>query len=116
VYGLSDGVLCCLDLKTGEKLWKKGRLGHGQVLALPDQDLLVVSSDKGEIILVSVTRKGYEELGRFQAIEGKTWNVLVIAENKVCLRNGAEMAAFELLTQKTPDATTQSSERADSSR
>jgi outer membrane protein assembly factor BamB len=81
---------------TGKSLWKKGRLGHGQVLLLPDKDELLISSDTGEIILVSVDRDGYKELGRFQAIEGKTWNGPVIASGRLYLRNGEEMAAFEL--------------------
>src|SRR4051812_5281940 len=50
IYGLNDGVLCCLDLETGNQVWKKSRLGHGQMLLLADQDALLVSSDKGEII------------------------------------------------------------------
>ena len=102
LYGLNDGVLCCLDLETGKKLWKKGRLGHGQVLLLPDQDQLLISSDKGEIILVSVDREGYKELGRFQAVEGKTWNGPVLADGRLFLRNAAEMAAFEVNLQKSP--------------
>ena len=99
LYGLDDGVLCCIDLKSGERLWKKGRLGHGQVALLADQKLLVVSTDKGEVILISADRKGHEELGRFQAIEGKTWNGLVIANGILFLRNGEEMAAYELAPQ-----------------
>jgi outer membrane protein assembly factor BamB len=96
IYGLNDGILCGIDLATGRRLWKKGRMGHGQVLLLPDQHALVVSSDKGEIILVTVDRKGYTELGRFQAIDGKTWNGPVIAGGRIFLRNGEEMAAYEL--------------------
>lgn len=108
LYGLDDGVLCCIDLKSGERLWKKGRLGHGQVVVLADQKLLVVSSDKGEVILVSTNRKGYEELCRFQAIEGKTWNGLVIANGILFLRNGEEMAAYELTPQPPTSDSAQS--------
>ena len=98
LFGLNDGVLCCIDLASGERLWKKGRLGHGQVVLLANQDLLLVSSEKGEVILVSADRAGYKELGRFQAIEGKTWNGPVVAGNRVFLRNGEEMAVYELPT------------------
>ena len=96
LFGLDDGILCCLDLTNGERLWKKGRLGHGQVVLLSDQGLLLVSTDKGEIIFVSADRAGFKELGRFQAIEGKTWNGPVLANGRLFLRNGEEMAAFEL--------------------
>jgi outer membrane protein assembly factor BamB len=96
IFGLSDGVLCCLEVTTGMRLWKKGRLGHGQVLSLPDQRGLLISSDKGELILVSATRDGYEELGRFAALNGKTRNGPVLAGGRIFLRNGEEMTAFEL--------------------
>jgi outer membrane protein assembly factor BamB len=96
LYGLDDGILCAFDLATGERAWKKGRLGHGQILLLPEQYALVVSTDKGEIVHVSVTPKGYEELGRFKAIEGKTWNGPVLAGGRLYLRNGEEMAAYEM--------------------
>ncbi len=96
IYGLNDIILCCLDVETGEKLWKKSRLGHGQMLLLAEQDALLVSSDKGEIVLVAVNREGPTELGRFQAIQGKTWNGPVLVGNRVFLRNAAEMAAYEI--------------------
>jgi hypothetical protein len=99
IYGLNDGVLCCLDLETGNQLWKKSRLGHGQILLLAEQDALLVSSDVGEIILVSVNREGQKELCRFQAIDGKTWNGPVLVGNRVFLRNAAEMAAYEINAQ-----------------
>lgn len=104
LYGLDDGILCAFDLATGDRLWKKGRLGHGQILLLPEQDALVVSSDTGEIALVSVDRNGYQELGRFKAIEGKTWNGPVFAEGRLFLRNGEEMAAYEMTTEESKAA------------
>ena len=33
VYGLDEGILTCLDVKTGEQRWKGGRYGYGQVIA-----------------------------------------------------------------------------------
>jgi outer membrane protein assembly factor BamB len=32
VYGLDDGILCCVDSRTGERAWKGGRYRFGQVL------------------------------------------------------------------------------------
>jgi outer membrane protein assembly factor BamB len=96
VFGLDDGILCCLDLTTGERLWKKGRYGGGQLLLLADQGVLLVLTEKGEVVLVPATAEKPEELSRFTAIEGKTWNHPVIAEGKLFVRNGQEMACFEL--------------------
>ncbi len=101
MYALDDGILCCLDLATGKRRWKKGRYGHGQVLLLADQNVVVITSEKGEVILVSVSPAGQEELGRFQAIEGKTWNSPVIAGGRLFIRNGEEMAAYDLGADRT---------------
>jgi outer membrane protein assembly factor BamB len=110
VYALDDGVLCCIDLATGQRLWKKGRLDHGQMLLIPDQDLLFLLVEKGDAILVSVDRKEYKELGRFKALEGKTWNSPVLAGNRLYARNGEEMAAFELNTLDTQPINTNANE------
>ena len=96
VYGLDASILACVDTETGKRKWKGGRYGHGQVLLLPDQRLLIVTSEKGEVALVRADPKGYEELGRFQAIEGKTWNHPAIAQGRLYVRNDEEMACYQL--------------------
>jgi outer membrane protein assembly factor BamB len=96
VYGLDDGILCALDLATGERLWKKGRYGHGQVLLLPDQNVLLVQGARGEMVLVGIGGEQPEELGRFVAIEGKTWNHPALVGNRLYVRNGEEIACYEL--------------------
>ena len=101
IYGLSDRIMCCLDAETGAKVWKKSRLGPGQLLLIADQDALLLSNEKGEIILVGINREGPIEIGRFKAIEGKTWNGPVLVGNRVFLRNAEEMAAYEINVQPT---------------
>jgi outer membrane protein assembly factor BamB len=96
IYGLDDGILCCVELETGKRIWKKGRYGHGQMLLIADQGLLVVLSEKGEVVLVAANSERHEELGRFQAIEGKTWNHPAIAHGRLYVRNGEEMACYQL--------------------
>lgn len=103
IYGLDDGILCCADLETGRRLWKRGRYGHGQILLLADQSRLLVACESGEIVLVAANPEKLEELGRFQAIEGKSWNHPVIAEGRLFIRNGEEMACFELPTNTASD-------------
>jgi len=96
LYGFDGPIFLCVDLATGKKLWKKGRYGHGQVLLVADQGLLVIISEKGELALVEANPKDLKELGKFQAIKGKTWNHPVITGNKLLLRNDEEMACFEV--------------------
>jgi outer membrane protein assembly factor BamB len=97
LYGFDGPIFLCVDLATGKKLWKKGRYGHGQVLLVADQGLLVIISEKGELALVEANPKDLKELSKFQAIKGKTWNHPVITGNRLLVRNDEEMACFEVV-------------------
>lgn len=70
--------------------------GHGQVLLAADQGLMVVISEKGELILLQVDSQKLVERGRLQALAGKTWNHPVIAGSRLLVRNAEEMACYEL--------------------
>ncbi len=95
-FGFDGSILACIDLKDGKRTWKGGRYGHGQLVLLPDQDLLLVLSEEGELTLVAAAPDQFTELARFPAIEGKTWNHPVLVGDVVLARNGQEMAAFRL--------------------
>ncbi|MGE0760174.1 MAG: PQQ-binding-like beta-propeller repeat protein [Pirellulaceae bacterium] len=93
-YGLSDGTLECVNIAAGERRWKRGRYGQGQILGVGA--LLLVLSEDGELALVEASPEAYRELGRFPALEGKTWNNLCLVEHKLLIRNAAEAACYEL--------------------
>jgi outer membrane protein assembly factor BamB len=95
-FGFDGSILSCIDLADGKRKWKGGRYGGGQLVLLADQDLLLVLSDEGELALVSATTDEFREIGRFKAIEGKTWNHPVVVRDMLLVRNGEEMAAFRL--------------------
>jgi len=63
VYGLGDGQLRCVELKTGKVAWENRSVGKGAV-AYADGHL-VCRSERGPIALVEATPSGYKEKGRF---------------------------------------------------
>jgi outer membrane protein assembly factor BamB len=95
-FGFDGSILACIDLKDGERKWKGGRYGNGQLVLLPDQDLLLVLSEEGELALVKATPDQFTELAHVPAIESKTWNHPVLVGDRLLVRNGQEMAAFRL--------------------
>ncbi len=95
-FGFDGSILACIDLEDGKRKWKGGRYGHGQLVLLPDQDLLLVLSEEGELALVAAAPDQFEELARWPAIEGKTWNHPVLIGDVLLARNDHEMVAFRL--------------------
>src|SRR5262249_19079026 len=95
-FGFDGGILSCIDLQDGKRKWKGGRYGHGQMVLLADSDVLVVLSEEGELALVSATPSQFTELSKIPAMEGKTWNHLVVVKDVLYVRNGQEMVAYRL--------------------
>jgi outer membrane protein assembly factor BamB len=94
-YGLSEGVLECVEVETGERVWKHGRYHHGQILRV--HDLLLVMSEEGEMFLIEASPERRDNvLGRFQAIEGKTWNNFALYGHYLVVRNAQEAAVYRL--------------------
>jgi outer membrane protein assembly factor BamB len=94
LYGLDDGILACVDLRTGGRLWKQGRYGHGQVLLAGD--LLLVQAEDGRVVLVEPSPEGLRERGRVRALAGKTWNSPALAGRFLLVRNDREAACYEV--------------------
>ena len=95
VYGLSEGILECVELDSGRRAWKAGRYHHGQILLVGE--LLLVLTEDGEIVLVEATpERKNSVLGRFQAINGHTWNNIALYGDILLVRNGQQAAAYRL--------------------
>ena len=94
VYGLDGGRLAALDLKSGERTWKKGRYRFGQILLLRDH--LLVLAESGDVVLTTISPEGMEEVGRFHAIDGRCWNHPVVHEGVLYVRSDQEAAAYDL--------------------
>src|SRR5216117_2470895 len=100
IYGNDNGFLTCIDLKTGDRMWKGGRYGKGQVLLLENAGLLLVTAEDGQVHLVRADPKAFVEVDSFKALEGKTWNHPVVAGDKLYVRKDRKSAGFQLSTAK----------------
>ncbi|MDA8017881.1 MAG: PQQ-like beta-propeller repeat protein [Thermoanaerobaculia bacterium] len=94
IYGLDDGVLVAIDPQTGERHWKKGRYGHGQILLVGDT--ILVQSEDGELLLVEATPEEHRELARMTALSDKSWNQPALSGRYLLVRNHKEAAVYEL--------------------
>ncbi len=94
IYGLDEGVLACLDAATGERRWRDGNYGYGQLL-LAGGHLIVLGGD-GELALVEANPERRIEIARLPALTGKTWNVPALAHGRLLVRNNMEMACYDL--------------------
>jgi outer membrane protein assembly factor BamB len=95
VYGLDEGILSCVEAATGQRKWKGGRYGYGQLVAANGH--LIVITEEGELVLVKAAPDKFTEVAKFQALNGRSWNVPVLAGGKLLVRNASEMACFDLL-------------------
>lgn len=93
-YGLDEGRFACIDLKSGNRVWKNQKFGFGQHLLFGDW--LLVQAESGEVILGTTSPDGFVEKGRIQALTAMTWNAPAVAGRVLLVRNDLEAACYLL--------------------
>lgn len=104
VYGLSDGVLECIELESGDSMWRErdvGNFGGGQLLLVGD--LLLVLSDEGRMSLIEANPDEPVILGSEQMLEGKTWNNFALFGRHLLVRNAEWAACYALMTDEATE-------------
>jgi outer membrane protein assembly factor BamB len=96
IYGFDGPMFVCVNLEDGKRTWKKGRYGKGQMILLADSNLVLVISEKGELVLLEANPSEHRELFKIKALEGKTWNHPVVVGDRLYLRNATEAVCYEL--------------------
>jgi outer membrane protein assembly factor BamB len=99
-YGLDEGTLACVDLATGERVWREGRYGFGQHLQLGG--VFLIQTERGPVVLARVGKDGLTELGRIAALSSKTWNPPTLAGRWLLVRNDREAVCYELPSEAVP--------------
>ncbi|RPI27139.1 MAG: hypothetical protein EHM61_09520 [Acidobacteria bacterium] len=95
IYGSDEGILVCLEAATGTRKWKGGRYGYGQLILAGGH--LIITTEDGDVVLVRATPEKHEEVSRFSALSGRTWNNPAIADGYLLVRNDREMAAYRIV-------------------
>lgn len=107
LFALSDGVLECVDPETGERRWRGGRYGQGQMIIV-NRHILILSED-GRVVLLPASsepiggNKGPREIAKMPVLEGITWNVPTVAGPYVLVRNGEQAACLFSEKKGVPD-------------
>ena len=101
LYGYSDGKgWVCQDFKTGNELWaEKEKLGKGSILYADGRLVLRLEKDKGTLVLIEATPKGWLEHGRFDQPERSTknsWPHPVIANGQLYIRDQDTLLCYDV--------------------
>lgn len=102
LYGFDNATFKALAVATGEQTWAFRGLGKGALIAA--DGLLVVLSDRGTLLLVEAKPASYIEVGRFQAMTGRSWTAPTLAGGRLYLRDQDEMVALDLTAPAAPPA------------
>lgn len=95
LYGLDDpGIMTCIDLATGKRMWRDGSYGFGQLLGV--DDLILVECESGQVALVEASSDALHELGRFQALETRTWSGPALSGHFLLVRSDRQAACYKL--------------------
>ncbi|MEL6107243.1 MAG: PQQ-binding-like beta-propeller repeat protein [Planctomycetota bacterium] len=96
IFGFDKNIFTSLDLSNCSRHWKQGRFGFGQAILLEKNGQVIVTTEKGDVILLDVSPRGLQERGRFSALNGKSWNHPVVANGRLYVRGESELVCYEL--------------------
>lgn len=97
VYGFDEGILTCLDLRTGKPAWQNRSVGKGS-LAYADGHLYL-RSEEGPLALAEANPREYVEKGRFSQPERSwlpAWAHPVVAGGRLYIRDQDKLLVFNV--------------------
>lgn len=112
LYGFDqNGMLICMDLKSGERLWQTAKpfnserpVGSGTAFIVKQGDRFWMFNELGELMIVRLSREGFEELDRVKVIDQTNtafgrevvWSMPAFANKRAYIRNDAEIICVDL--------------------
>ncbi len=95
VYGFDGSFLTCVDLATGELVWKSRPPGSGGLSLLDGR--LVTFSYQGTVTVIDATPGGYREATRLPIADHGSYQAPTVAEGRIFVRNFTEVAGLRVV-------------------
>jgi outer membrane protein assembly factor BamB len=98
LYGSNEGLLTCLEFKTGKLKWDSRHPGKGSITAA-DGHLYYRNESSGDVFLVEATPEKYIERGRLTQPDrshASAWPHPVIANGRLYLRDQDKMFVYDI--------------------
>ncbi|NCG28829.1 MAG: PQQ-binding-like beta-propeller repeat protein [Verrucomicrobiales bacterium] len=97
VYGSTGGTFRCLELETGNEIFKERSAGKGSTLFAGGR--FILRSEKGPVALIKATPKGMTEISKFEQpnrSEYKAWPHPVVANGNLYLRDQDILLCYKI--------------------
>jgi outer membrane protein assembly factor BamB len=85
--------LICLEAKTGKRIWQEARFGKGNLIAADGK--LIISTMRGELVIVKASPAGFKELARAKVFKGSR-TPPALANGRLYLRDDHEIICVDL--------------------
>ncbi len=100
MFGQDSLTFKCIDFATGAEKWSVGGFGYGAAISVGGK--ILASSESGDLVLVEPTPAKYTELGRFNALDGRCWNVAAVSNGRIYFRSSIEGVALDVAVAAPP--------------
>lgn len=103
LYSYSGSILTCVDVATGDRMWKSRPPGPGFPIVVNGR--LVIATQEGGLHLARATPDGYDELAELALFDELIWAPPSFADGAVFVRSFGEIARVEVVAKRErPDA------------
>ena len=100
IYGFDNATFKCISAEDGAVQWARRGYGKGGLI-LADGKLIILS-DRGLLVMIEASPVSFKELGRHQALKGRSWTSPVLAGSHLYLRNHEKMVCYNLTHEDQP--------------
>jgi len=95
LYGYNSRILNCVDVKTGERVWRSRDPGDGFPIVVDGH--LVVVTKNGKLSVAPASPEGFHEVASLELFDNLVWTPASVANGRLYLRSMTEIAAVDIV-------------------